>query len=88
MIPERMWDLIGEAFAAELRRARPDALCIARECSVSPVDPDVAVEVAAGAAVNLDTVEKPFQDRTPLQSVEVRPQRRKRSADRKPGAVS
>lgn len=58
MIPSAALERGERAFVAVLRRRYPDALFVLRDGAVGPEDADVAGEVAAGAAADVDPVDE------------------------------
>jgi hypothetical protein len=73
MIPSVALERGERAFVAVLRRRYPDASFVLRDRAISPDDSSVASEIGAGTTANLDLVEEPAENFTPLSRGEAAP---------------
>src|SRR5712691_8376816 len=90
LIPAAVLARGERAFVEVLRRRYPDALSVVRDVEVSegavrPGDADVAGEVAAGAAADLDATEEAGEDVAPLGRSELVPEVGEYAPGREPG---
>jgi hypothetical protein len=72
-IPPAVLERGQRAFVSVLRGDFPDACFVVRDGAVRPEDADVADKVGAGAAVDLDAVEKAAQNRAATSDIKVSP---------------
>lgn len=74
VIPPAVLERGERAIVGVLRRRFPYALFEVRDAAVSPDDPNVALEVGAGSAANVDAAEEAGENVSPLGGREAVPQ--------------